>query len=57
MVAERKGAAAETHLEVLQRSKSLKPSEFGAGAACPFQLMVPVAPAATFSAQSMLFLA
>ena len=42
---------------VLQRSKGFNPNECGAAAAFPSQSMVPVAPAPTFSAQSMQFLA
>ena len=52
--AECQRAAAEARLEVW-RSKGLKHIESGAGAASPSQSMVPVAPAATFSAQSMQF--
>ena len=52
----RQGAAAKARRGVLQRSKGLKHIESGAGAASPSQSMVPVAPAATFSAQSMPFL-
>ena len=55
--AERQGAAAEARLEVLQRSKGLKHIESGPGAASPSQSGVPAAPAATYSAQSMQFLA
>ena len=55
--AERQGAAAEARLEVLQRSKGLKHIECGAGVVFPSQSMVPIAPAATFSAHSMQFLA
>ena len=55
--AERQGAAAEARLEVPQRSKGLKHIESGPGAASPFQAGVPVAPPATYSAQSMQFLA
>ena len=53
--AKRQGAAAKARLEVLQWSKGLKPIESEAGAASPSQSMVPVAPAATLSAQSMQF--
>ena len=55
--ADRQGATAEARLEVLQRSQGLKPIESWAGVASPSQSMVPVAPGATFSAQSMQFLA
>ena len=55
--AERQRAATEARLEVLQRPKGWKPVEPGAGATPPSQSMVSVAPAATFSGQSMQFLA
>ena len=54
---ERQRAASEARLEVLQRSKGFKPPESGPGAASPSQSGVPAAPAATYSAQSMQFLA
>ena len=54
---ERQGAAAEAHMEVLQRSRGLKHIESGPGAASPSQSGVPAAPPATYSAQSMQFLA
>ena len=55
--AERQGAATEARLEVLQRSKGLKHIESGPGAASPSPSGFPVAPPATYSAQSMQFLA
>ena len=54
--AERQGVTAEARQEVLQRSKALKHIESGPGAASPSQLGVPVAPPATYSAQSVQFL-
>ena len=42
---------------MLQRSKDFKPLECGPGAASPSQSGVPAAPTATYSAQSMQFLA
>ena len=54
---ERQGATTEARLEVLQRSKGLKHIESWPGAASPSQSGVPVAPPATYSAQSMQFLA
>ena len=54
---ERQRAASEARLEVLQRSKGFKPPESGPGSASPSQSGVPAAPAATYSAQSMQFLA
>ena len=44
-------------MEELQWSKGLKPPKSGPGAASPSQSGVPAAPAATYSAQSMQFLA
>ena len=55
--AERQRAASEARLEVLQRSKGWKPIGSEAGATSPSQSIVAVAPAATFSAQSMQILA
>ena len=42
---------------MLQRSKGFKPPESGPGATSPSQSGVPAAPPATYSAQSMQFLA
>ena len=44
-------------MEVLQRSKGFKPPESRPRAASPSQSGVPAAPAATYSTQSMQFLA
>ena len=54
---ERQRAGKQARLEVLQRSKGFKPPESGPGAASPSQSRVPAAPPATYSAQSMQFLA
>ena len=57
MDAERQQAGSEARLEGLQLSKGFKPPESGPEAASPSQSGVPAAPAATYSAQSMRFLA
>ena len=54
---ERQQAGSEVRLDVMRRSKGFKPPESGPGAASPSQSRVPAAPPATYSAQSMQFLA
>ena len=54
---ERKRAGSEARPEVLQRSKGFKPPESGPGAASPSKSGVLAAPAATYSTQSVQFLA
>ena len=54
---ERQRAGTEARLEVLQRSKGFKPPESGPDAASPSLSGVPAAPAASYNAQSMRFLA